>query len=376
MKTLYLHIGTQKTGTTSIQHFCHDNNARLTEEGYFYPDFPFEYIHIGKYRNGSFLETIYIDNEGIRHPEKEEEYFKTGLKIIKELFMQHDNLIISNEGIWGACFVRKRGIPRMLELQEDAKNSGYQIKIIVYLRRQDEYLLSWYNQIVKHSISTKNSITWEDYYKNYRKYVQLNYFKSLKKLEEIFGIENIIVKRFDKRYFKDNSLISDFLDIFNLELNDSYCMYEEDNIFNTRLSENTCEIKRIINGSVKLNINEVRQFERILNQVSPISEEIYPCSFMSDEERQAFMQLYEHSNNKVVKRYLKDGQPLFSEKNNQKEKWQKDNIYMVDDIVRFSCMSTLYIMRSIENMKNVLKHPLKYMFLCFKKKLNVNKKQY
>ena len=34
MKTLYLHIGTPKTGTTSIQHFCYDNMNRLSEEGY------------------------------------------------------------------------------------------------------------------------------------------------------------------------------------------------------------------------------------------------------------------------------------------------------------------------------------------------------
>ena len=141
MKTLYLHIGIPKTGTTSIQHFCHENRDILSQNGYFYPDFPFEYIYAGKYRNGSFLETRYVDREGIRHTDIEEEYFQKGLEITRELFMQHDNLIISNEGVWGACFIRKRGIPRMLRLQEDAKNAGYKVKIIVYLRRQDEYLL-------------------------------------------------------------------------------------------------------------------------------------------------------------------------------------------------------------------------------------------
>lgn len=94
MKTLYLHIGIPKTGTTSIQHFCHENRDILSSNGYFYPDFPFEYIYIGKYRNGSFLETRYVDREGIRHTDIEEEYFKKGLEIIRELFMQHDNLIM------------------------------------------------------------------------------------------------------------------------------------------------------------------------------------------------------------------------------------------------------------------------------------------
>ncbi len=369
MKTLYLHIGIPKTGTTSIQHFCHENRDILSSNGYFYPDFPFEYIYIGKYRNGSFLETRYVDREGIRHTDIEEEYFKKGLEIIKELFMQHDNLIISNEGVWSACFIRKRGIPRMLRLQEDAKNAGYKVKIIVYLRRQDEYLLSWYNQMVKHSINSKNALTWENYYKDYKKYIQPDYFKCLKRLEEIFGMENIIVRRFDKKFFKDNSLFADFLDIFNLELNDSYNINEENNNFNPKLSENTCEIKRIINGSFKMSLEEFRKFEWILNQISPVSEERYPCSMMSPEEMQEFMELYETSNNKVATRYFNDGQPLFNEKNQEKEKWQKDNIYMADDMIRFSCMSTLYTMRSIENMKDIINHPLHYILHRFKEKL-------
>ena len=34
MKTLYLHIGSPRTGTTSIQHFCHVNKDVLEEKGY------------------------------------------------------------------------------------------------------------------------------------------------------------------------------------------------------------------------------------------------------------------------------------------------------------------------------------------------------
>ena len=66
MKTLYLHIGTPKTGTTSLQHFCHDNQQKLAEKGYFYPEFDFEYANKGKYRNGLFLEAVYLDDEGKR----------------------------------------------------------------------------------------------------------------------------------------------------------------------------------------------------------------------------------------------------------------------------------------------------------------------
>lgn len=39
MKTLYLHIGTPKTGTSAIQIFCKDNQETLKKQGYYYPIF-------------------------------------------------------------------------------------------------------------------------------------------------------------------------------------------------------------------------------------------------------------------------------------------------------------------------------------------------
>ena len=39
MKTLYLHIGTHKTGSTSIQEWCSTNVERLLRDGIYYPDF-------------------------------------------------------------------------------------------------------------------------------------------------------------------------------------------------------------------------------------------------------------------------------------------------------------------------------------------------
>lgn len=37
MKTLYIHIGTSKTGTTSLQHFCTENEKLFEEQRYMYP---------------------------------------------------------------------------------------------------------------------------------------------------------------------------------------------------------------------------------------------------------------------------------------------------------------------------------------------------
>lgn len=43
MKTLYLHIGTPKTATTSIQSFCYQNREILEKQGFYYPMFDYHF---------------------------------------------------------------------------------------------------------------------------------------------------------------------------------------------------------------------------------------------------------------------------------------------------------------------------------------------
>ena len=57
MPTLYLHIGTPKTGTTALQNFLPANEEVLEQHGICYPDFGFRYTGLGVHRNGHFLVT-------------------------------------------------------------------------------------------------------------------------------------------------------------------------------------------------------------------------------------------------------------------------------------------------------------------------------
>ena len=76
MKTLHVHIGTPKTGTTSIQNFCVDNEKLLEMQGYCYPLFPYSYKSVAKVRNGHFLFGMITDENGTRYKEKEAANYK------------------------------------------------------------------------------------------------------------------------------------------------------------------------------------------------------------------------------------------------------------------------------------------------------------
>ena len=188
-KTLYVHIGTHKTATTTIQKFGQRNPSIFEENGAVYPIFPFNFPWKANSRNGLFLGTVYRDKNRVRHPEKEEEFFQTGIGIVHELFERYHTIVLSDEGLW-INFIEN--YPVLLQrLSDDSTAFGYRVKLIIYLRRQDSFAESWWNQKIKNRYSYRQS------FKAFaNKFKHLNYFEILMKFADIVGEENIIVRSF------------------------------------------------------------------------------------------------------------------------------------------------------------------------------------
>lgn len=349
MKTLYLHIGSPKTGTTTIQHFCIANQDTFIKKGYCFPSMPFHYKFRANACNGFFLTGKYIDDDGQRNRQKEEENFNTGMKILEDTFLEYNNIILTDEGIWNNFFLRK-GIRKKSELiLESAKRCGYQIKIVVYLRRQADYVLSWYNQLIKHSASKKlNCLSWEEYINNYNKYIAVDYNKYLRQLEKFFGKENIIVRRFEKKHFYNNSLTDDFLYSIGLQKDEDFIDSEEISSQNFGISENACDIKRIINQIEGIELDENKEFEYILRKHSKDFKNSDNYSMMSDDEIEKFMKTFETANQKIADRYFNDGAPLFETGEFNKIKWSPNNPDYLQDAIRYMCILHLDNIRKIK----------------------------
>lgn len=350
-KTLYVHVGTTKTGTTAIQSFCIDNQEVLNKKGYCYPMFPYRYKDVSERRNAHFLlEEAANPQEGV---------FREGMDKIHELFRTYNNMIVSDEGIWSATYEQR--ITMWRALKAEAKVGGFRIKIIVYLRRQDMYLISGWNQMVKSGIGNGAGMPWKDYVNKLDYINKMNYGTHLKKLAALFGKKNLIVRRFEPKRFAGGSIYFDFLQSVGLELTEEFHIEQSER--NTRLAGNTHEIQRILNAMPGVNPGYHSFFRQALLSFADLSGENYPCEMFSKEEAEAFMGRYEEEN-KLVSEEFFDGEELFETSWKDIPKWEKDNPQMQDDIIRFvgaCCMKLVEENRNLRSRVELLEKSQKIL---------------
>lgn len=190
-KTLYIHIGAPKTGTTAIQHFLSTNNALLLEKGLFYPMMGRGFYNMQSRVNG--FAAI------------EEEMFKE----VSERFLKMEGVhsMVFSEEIF---FVRVFGL--LEKLQKVRHLYDFDVKIVVYFRRSVDYICGMWQESVKSGESPSDIETFLRAYTPYKKSIDLIF-----ELGEILGNDKIIVKTYEKERWVNNNIIDDFLSIFGIK---------------------------------------------------------------------------------------------------------------------------------------------------------------
>lgn len=330
MKTLYLHIGTSKTGTTTIQTYCGINREQLKSKGVLFPIMPYHYDRITKNRNGHFLYATIYEN-GVRNKEKEKQVLKQELDYIVDCFKDYDNVLLSEESIWWATATRRKGLWKYL--QEHSQQNNYQVKIIVYLRRQDQFMMSRYNQIIKTDTGGGTQRFYE-YFKDMNgKYkCVMNYRQRLDYMAKFFPKENIVVKRFDRSYFYNGDLNADFLHILGVEIDDTFAELPKDE--NLGISVQSGELKRVLNRLGSMTFAENQKLLQMLNEC----EELLPkreVSIMTTEHIEKFMKKFIDDNESIAVDYIGDGKPMFDYNYKQKPVWSYEDKNYHEEVILF-----------------------------------------
>ena len=195
-KKLYLHIGLHKTGTTSIQLFMHKNATQIHDDyGVCYLPIPSDDIVPYQHR---FLNKLMISNE--------EEFINQFEKSLNNA----DTILISSE-----CFLEKSEYAEQLA---KLKHLFDETHIIIYLRRQDEWIESLYKQVIMYNHKIGFTIDeWLDkiLFDGYL-YYNANFLETLNRWSLIFGKENITLRSFDKEKLHDGNIVSDFCQVLSI----------------------------------------------------------------------------------------------------------------------------------------------------------------
>ncbi|MDO6727350.1 hypothetical protein Q4544_10430 [Cognatishimia sp. 1_MG-2023] len=179
---LILHIGSQKTGTTTLQGFLKTQTEPLAEAG-------LHYVQAGR-TNIAHNSVIPSIRKG--HGEA------VGEDILAELSQNRDKTcFISSEMFFRPDIARffAKHLPAALRIKS---------KVIVYLRRQDKYAEAMYKQRVKNG---RYQGTPEEYAAGL---THLDYGQILSHFGATFGSRNLIVRPFERALFPGGDVLQDF----------------------------------------------------------------------------------------------------------------------------------------------------------------------
>ncbi len=222
---LILHIGMGKTGTTALQETFWQNRKTLESAGVLYPS-------LGSVASAHHLISPRVppvlDGNGWTFLKPEDWAPKLAVSGAKRILMSSELIA------WASADVAAQFIAVLRQY--------FEVKICIYLRRQDNIIMAGYNQGVKAGsqinpigLALKKAI--ESY----------DYSAILSRWEEAVGAANMIVRPYERVQFINGDLIDDFiLGVLGIAVPEDFKKLPKENS-NPRFSHIALEYKRLIN---------------------------------------------------------------------------------------------------------------------------------
>lgn len=311
---LFLHIGTPKTATTYLQRTLASNGEWLNAQGLSYPRLlngPGG-NHITLFFASALRISAFARGYGI-HTTSDRLAFRKRLnrrltRLLKATPDTIESYVFSSENLSGQL-----GHPGMTELRNLLSPHFSQIKIVCYIRRQDDGLLSMYAEHMRKGFSSGSFDGFldralkDDGLAGYNNYARL-----LRRWGNVFGHENLIVRRYDKaRFVGESGILSDFLSVVKgrtVEIPDTLKKPKHHNVSLSAplleyLSEFNAEYPFAINGIPDPKRKKVRP---VLNDLPQSAK---PTMDAATSER--IMRFFETSNEDVRRQWFPQDDALF-----------------------------------------------------------------
>ena len=232
-----LHIGSDKTGTTSIQQLLRRNRKALADRGILYPRSPGKVRHsaLGLFARPD--DVLVKSRDWLRGEIAEPPVFRRRLRrrLAREVADSGANrVVLSDEALY------RMSTDAIARLGGLVTAVGGRVRVLVYLRRQDDHLVSRYQQAVKvGQVEPLDVWAERDFSAMY------DYEAMLRRWQETLAPADVVVRTFERRRFADGSLEQDFLDAAGLDVR--VADLRSVDVRNESLGVEAVEVLRILN---------------------------------------------------------------------------------------------------------------------------------
>lgn len=305
-RTVILHIGTGKTGTTAIQAYLRSAREELLARGFCYPQ------TFGSKHHGHLIAVM--DPSARRWKDIVENSDAPGpggiaASIAEELASLPDTVhgvIFSSEMLYGHSLDSDG--PR--RLRDFLAPHAASFRIIVYLRRQDEKAVSGYSTGLKGGRDLEDPLMPRE-----GKLDALDYARFLRPWAEAFGREAIIVRIFDRAELVGGDVITDFLEAAGIG---PLATPRKEGVQNPSLAAPALEFLRRINAiniAAREGGGEGGTASSKPSRLRALLTKGFPgASLLPARSRaEAFYARFRDSNAEVLQRYLPERERLFRE---------------------------------------------------------------
>jgi len=275
---LTIHIGMGKTGTTAIQNFFWDNRKPLKKHGILYPK-------VGTMSNAHHLLSPHIPKflQGQWNFLEPDQWCERLSRSDESRILISSELMAWTQPEQVATFCRR-------------VSKFFDLRIIIYLRRQDDIIMATYNQQIKAGVQKRDIHHILD-----GQIKRFNYVDKINPWAEAIGKDKILVRPYEKSQFHLGDIRPDLLHhAYGVLWSDQFQRSELDP--NPRLSVSAMEFKRLINI-----------LDHNADQTNPFNDALAGCArpdkgsakdILSPEDR---IKILEHSteiNSTIAREYM------------------------------------------------------------------------
>ena len=304
LKKIILHIGTEKTGTTSIQEFLNLNRVALRDKGFLAPN-------SGGERHQSTFALIGFDGT-TAFAKKRKLASLTQRKLlqfrlkraftkeVKEFSKYGDTAIISSEWFHSKV-VRKSEMEAILKFLSPFAE---QFEVVCYLREQSALANSRYSTGILHGVN----LPFDEFIAGCVKETPYyNHAKTLRLWQEGVPQSSMHTRIYEKQSFAGGALISDFADVTGIKWDDTLNLPPA---MNSSLSENGMAIIRALLSCIERRHINYALWTKLRDGLRG------SCTLISEATYHKIHQDFAASNEQVRQTYFPERDVLFAVREN------------------------------------------------------------